>query len=183
MDDFSKCSMIAFNEIFERYKKKLFNFIRQRYYIIDIMTAEDLVQKTLVKVYEYKYKYRPTHEFSTWIYTIVRNFSINELKRSKTMSYDESEDDPVRPPVSPLNPGVELEKQNISEIVLQEIHSLKPKYAEMLIMRYLQELSFKEISEIQKINFDTAKSIARRALEQLEEKLLSYNIEEEDVRT
>jgi len=178
MDDFSKCSMSAFNEIFERYKKRLFNFIRQRYYTIDKMTAEDIVQRTLVKVYEYKYKYKPTNEFSTWVYTIIKNLSFNELKRSKMMSYNESEDDPIKPAISSLNPGNELENQNISEIVLNAIHSLKPKYSEVLILRYLQELNFKEISEILKINFDTAKSLARRGLEQLGGKLSGYNIEE-----
>jgi RNA polymerase sigma-70 factor (ECF subfamily) len=177
MYDFSQCSMDAFKQIFNRYKNRLLNFVI-RSFAMDKSDAEDIVQKTLVKVYDYKFKYKARNEFSTWVYTIARNYSINEKKRNRQLSYDQMEEDGKDLSfAASSDSNDDILNKDVSEIFLRELDKIKPKYREVISMRYIQELDFKEIGEILNMNYDTAKSIARRGLSMLKERLTSYKIE------
>ena len=55
----------AFNELVQRYKDKLLNYVY--YYFNDLDTAEDIVQDTFLKLYTHKNSYKEVAKFSTWI--------------------------------------------------------------------------------------------------------------------
>ena len=58
----------AYIELVNRYKDKLINFIFN--YLGDIESSEDVVQETMIKLYQKKHYYKEIAKFSTWLYTI-----------------------------------------------------------------------------------------------------------------
>jgi RNA polymerase sigma-70 factor (ECF subfamily) len=115
----------------------------------------DVVQDTFIRVYEYKYLYKTKYEFSTWIYTIARNFALNELRRKKHSNYQEDIEDPIR----------HEDHLHTQETVSLILDYLSPKYREVIVLRYLQGMSFEEISKITGKNINTLKSLAKRGLD------------------
>ena len=71
----------AYVELVNRYKDKLLNFVFQ--FLGDIEQAEDVVQDTMLRLYEKKHYYKEIAKFSTWIYTIARNLANTELRKRK----------------------------------------------------------------------------------------------------
>lgn len=176
MNDFSKCSIDAYTEIFNRYQKRLLNFVL-RGLIKDVDMSEDIVQKTLIKVYENKHIYTPSHQFSTWIYTIARNLSLNEIKRVKNINSHQVSYEEAGALENGNNLESTVENSNINEIFLNIIKMLDNKYREVLTMRYIEELSYDEISKITDIKVNTLKSHSKRGLKQIERVLKDKNIE------
>ena len=63
----------AFETLVDRYKRPIFNLIYRM--LRDPDEAEDITQKVFVQAYKASERYRPTAQFSTWIFTIARNLS------------------------------------------------------------------------------------------------------------
>ena len=71
----------AYIELVNRYRDKILNFIFN--YIGDFEISEDIVQDTMVKLYQKKHYYREVAKFSTWLYTIAKNLANTELRKKK----------------------------------------------------------------------------------------------------
>ena len=71
----------AYIELVNRYKDKLINFIFN--YLGDIESSEDVVQETMIKLYQKKHYYKEIAKFSTWLYTIAKNLANTELRKRK----------------------------------------------------------------------------------------------------
>ncbi len=156
----------SFNQIVERYKDKLTNFLYRFTYDID--SAQDLAQDTLLKVYIKKDSYKEIAKFSTWIYTIASNLAKTELrkiKRRKTYTIsDLSTDD--REFVIHQSDAESFEDEEdtlISGKILQKcLNNLDDEFKNIIILRDIQELSYDEISKILKIPLGTVKSRINR---------------------
>lgn len=180
MTEFSNCSKDSYITIFNRYKNRILNFII-RGFIHDKDGAEEIVQKTFIKVYTYKYKYKPTNQFSTWIYTIAKNLSLNEIKRTGKFVSSNEDDDPLET-ISDNNSSIAIiEKEDYNRILINAIETIKPKYKEVIVLRYLEGFSYKEISEITSTRINTLKSHCKRGLQQIKEKLNKYGLEKEEI--
>jgi len=163
MAQFRECSVEAFMQIFTRYQRKLYNFSLG--ITKDYDSSQDVVQSTMLKVYDYKLRYESSHEFSTWIYTITKNLSINELKRAGRFdAFDQDNEE-----------NTSFDKDLSSDYLRQKISDLPAMYIDIIISRYIDGFSFKEISEITGININTLKSHAKRGLE-----ILKKMIEDDD---
>ena len=71
----------AYVELVNRYKERLLNFVFQ--FLGDREQAEDVVQDTMLRLYEKKHYYKEIAKFSTWLYTIARNLANTELRKFK----------------------------------------------------------------------------------------------------
>ncbi|MDA9947006.1 sigma-70 family RNA polymerase sigma factor, partial [Candidatus Marinimicrobia bacterium] len=71
----------AYGVLVNRYKDKLINFIY--HYLKDSESAEDVVQETMIKLYQKKHYYKEIAKFSTWLYTIAKNLANTELRKRK----------------------------------------------------------------------------------------------------
>jgi DNA-directed RNA polymerase specialized sigma24 family protein len=69
----------AFSELFERYSKRLVSFAHR--IVRDRWRAEDLVQDAFLQIYRARDRYSPCARFSTYIYRVVTNNCLNELRR------------------------------------------------------------------------------------------------------
>tara|TARA_A100001011_G_scaffold96430_1_gene101452 strand:- start:471 stop:1052 length:582 start_codon:yes stop_codon:yes gene_type:complete len=164
---------LAYNELVNRYKNKLLNFIFRYFGSKD--DAEDITQETFIKLYYKKDYYKPISEFSTWIYTIAANLAKTELrkrKRRKTtqlseMGIEDKDFDIRYEDDTDLEINAEYNENEINKA----IQSLEITFRTAFILRDIQELSYDEISKITEVPLGTIKSRINRARIQLQTKL------------
>ncbi len=161
----------AFNEIVERYKNKLVNFIFR--YTGNRDDAEDYAQDTFLKLYKSKHLYREIARFSTWFYTIALNTVKTNLKKKNRYSsisisdfdpendkdYDLKSDDVS--PEDTVNSSIEM------ELIQKAIDSLDDAFREVIVLRDIEDLEYDEIAKITGLPLGTVKSRINRGREKL----------------
>ena len=165
----------AYNELVNRYKDKLLNFVFR--YFNNREQAEDVVQETMIKLYTHASYYKNIAKFSTWIYTIAKNNALTELrknKRKQTTSLWTNEGKPIDIEMKDES----LEKTVHNQIAVEELNKYLDEIPEnfrvAVVLRDFQELSYEEISKILKIPIGTIKSRINRGRIQLSEKMKHF---------
>ena len=163
----------AYTEIAIRFKDKLKSFAFR--YTNDDALAEDLVQETLIKVYKKKHLYKPMGKFSTWIYTIIQNLAITEIRKKSrrgTFTFTELGNDDVefiaKSPDNNNNAD-NMNDKNDNQIIHESLQELDIEFRNIIIFRDIQELSYDEISKIIQIPLGTVKSRINRGRLKLKE--------------
>ena len=164
----------AYVELVNRYKDKLLNFVFQ--FLGDVEQAEDVVQDTMIRLYEKKHYYKEIAKFSTWIYTIARNLANTELrkrKRRKTtyLSQMSKEERQYEIPAVQDDVDQSLHNEFINDRIQSAINSLPEHFKLVIILRDIQELSYDDISNIVEVPLGTIKSRINRARIQLQAEL------------
>ena len=156
----------AFNELVNRYKDRLLNYVY--HFFNDIDRAEDIVQDTFLKLYTHKDSYREIAKFSTWLYTIAGNLAKTELrkiKRRKTYSISDLSTDDREFVIhkSDEESFEDIEDTSVSGSILEKsLMDLDDEFKNIIILRDIQELSYDEISKILQIPLGTVKSRINR---------------------
>jgi len=161
----------AYVELVNRYRDRLMNFVFQ--FLGDMEQSEDVVQDTMLKLFEKKHYYREIAKFSTWIYTIARNLANTELRKRKRrkvtvlsqMTRDEREYE--LPAIQPET-GQEVQNKYTAKRIQIAIHALPEHFKTVIILRDIQELSYDDISSIVGVPLGTVKSRINRARLQLQ---------------
>ena len=114
--------------------------------------VEDLSIATFSKAFDKLKTYNNSFAFSTWINTIATNTLIDFFRKNdqKTISIDvEKEDESSTMDIidKGLDPERNLIQKQKNKHISSLVHQLKPHYRELIIMRYLDELSYAEIAE------------------------------------
>ena len=173
--------MEAFEMLVERYKKPVINLIYRT--LRDLTEAEDLAQNVFVQVFKSAHRYKATGKFSTWLFTIARNLSLNEIRRRTrhpAFSLDapapDYEDLPSRQ-FEDLKSKVPTDSALQSELVekIDEALASLPESQRTAIVLFRQdELSYEEISEVIGCSLSATKSLIHRGRETLRRKLKAY---------
>ncbi len=161
----------AYIELVNRYRDRLINFVYQ--FLGDFEQSEDVVQDTMLKLYEKKHYYREIAKFSTWIYTIARNLANTELrkrKRRKTtlLSHMSQEEKEYELPAIQPETGQEVQNEFAEKRIQKAIQELPEHFKTVIILRDIQELSYDDISSIVGVPLGTVKSRINRARLQLQ---------------
>ncbi len=164
----------AYIELVNRYKDKLINFIFN--YLGDIESSEDVVQETMIKLYQKKHYYKEIAKFSTWLYTIAKNLANTELRKRKqrktTLLSQFSKDDKMYDlPSNDNEVGQEIQTEIVSKIIRKAVDQLSEKFKTVITLRDIQQLSYEDISEIIDVPIGTVKSRINRARLQLQVEL------------
>ena len=171
----------AFEELVEKYKQPVFNFIYRT--IPDATEAEDLAQTVFVQVYKAAAKYRVEAKFSTWLFTIARNLCLNELRRrsrhpAESLEGTASPDDdaPARQfeDVRNVAPPDRLVQDELVAKVSEALKELPENQRTAILLYQEQEKSYDEISEILGTSLSATKSLIHRARETLKQRLKPY---------
>ncbi len=179
----------AFEILLGRHERPIFNYLLR--YVGNRATAEELLQETFLRVIKNIKKYKQTAKFTTWLYTIARNLTIDHSRRQKHRRH-RSLDAPVggsegnqvlqdRVAASELTPDRNAAAKRIKERVDTAIQTLSEEQREVFLLREFQGLSFRAIADIVGTSENTIKSRMRYALEKLRLELDDYK--EEATRT
>ena len=152
----------------------MINFIF--HYLKDSESAEDVVQETMIKLYQKKHYYKEIAKFSTWLYTIAKNLANTELRKRKNrkttlLSQFSKDDKTYEIPSEDLEIGQEVQTDVVNEIIMDAVNQLSEKFKTVIILRDIQEISYEEISEIIGVPIGTVKSRINRARLQLQVEL------------
>ncbi|AZV61764.1 RNA polymerase sigma factor SigW [Peribacillus castrilensis] len=166
----------AFGEIVEIYKDKVFQICFRM--LGNRQEAEDLAQEAFVRAYVNIRSFNITMKFSTWLYRIATNLCIDRLRKKKPDYYLDAE----VAGTEGLNmysqiasdmakPEEEVESLELQETIQVEIMKLPEKYRSVIVLKYIEELSLKEISEILDLPVGTVKTRIHRGREALRKQL------------
>lgn len=174
MVEFQKGSKNAFTTLFTKYRQTVVNVISR--YIGDNVFAEDMAQEVFLRIYRAKNKYKPLTQFKYYLFTIVHNLCLNEIRdavRRKTKPIDF--DDKLGPAIN-NEPIENSENMEIRREVKSAIESLPPQQRIAVILDKYEGLSYEEIGKVMKLSVSAVKSILWRARQGLKEKLKKYII-------
>ena len=129
----------CFEELIERYTPKLFNFLRPK--IASNQDKEDIIQETFFKLYKNIFRYNPKWKFSTWIFTSTYRTVISFYRSKKNKIITEL------PAFVDDDPAEMLIKENQAENIWKLARNLKSDYYDALWLRYVEEMSSKEIAK------------------------------------
>lgn len=162
----------AYKQLVEKYERALhFHILKM---IKDTSKVEDLVQESFVKAFESLHSYNTNYAFSTWLYRIATNHTIDHLrkKKLKTLSIDEPVDTPegglkVQLPDEKAQADRNIIRKQRQQMVGQAIENLPDKYRDVIKLRHMEEKSYQEISEVLTLPLGTVKAHIFRARELL----------------
>ena len=166
----------AFAELVTMYKGKLYHLAYRM--LSNKQEAEDVVQEAFLRMYEHLGRYDSTHKFSTWIYRIATNLCIDRLRRRKavySLDADMTDGDGMDMYASLQSGDPTPEHQLIlserQKIIAKAMDALPAKYKSAMALKYYQDLSLQEISDILHIPVSTVKTRIHRGREYLRKKL------------
>jgi RNA polymerase sigma-70 factor (ECF subfamily) len=156
----------AFGLLVERYEAKLLRYGGK--FISRSEDIEDIVQDVFLRCYENIQSFDTSQKFSPWIYRIAHNAFVNGLRKRKRsplvyVDFDALLAHPVYEDPAPK----EREQQEIKKMIDESLDKLKDKYREVLVLYYLEELSYKEIADIIQVPTGTVGIRIKRAKESL----------------
>ncbi len=154
-------------------------------FVHDKSLAEDIVQDVFIKFWEIREDFELTAKFSTWLYRVTINMSLNVVRKAKfsrvfssfsgkyndegnKTSYESVINDESQKSVD------EVFKQEHIKIALKNaIDSLPKKQKTAFILSKYQDFSYKEISEIMELSISSIESLLHRAKTNLQKKLFN----------
>jgi RNA polymerase sigma-70 factor (ECF subfamily) len=168
----------AFSVLVGRYRKPLVNFIYR--FTMNPGEAEDLAQEVFLRVYQSASRYEPKASFSTWIYRIATNVTLNHLRDHKPhlqSSLDAVADNGTEASSQWPDPHPLIEEQLIRRERVDQIQKaiavLPEKQRLAVILTKYQDLSLREAANILNCSEMAVKSLLFRAYTTLREQLVA----------
>ena len=163
----------AYNKLMQLYRDPLYFMLYEK--VNDQEVAKDLTIEALGKAFKKLHLYTPNFAFSTWLFTVAKNHCIDYLRKNnlpttsinsimfnkdgKRTSFDIISND--------LSPDQHMEKKQRIAILRQIVDQLKPKYRDLVKLRYFKEMTYDEIAERLDLPTGTVKAQLHRSREQL----------------
>ena len=161
----------SFHSLFLRHKKRIFNYINSK--VLDVDISNDILQETFIKVFKIirKGSYNEQGKFLPWILRISHNLVMDHFrykKRSKmiyekdlyyTFSNIKSSDDSFKEKI--------ISDKTLSKTLSKMIDQLPESQKEIVKLRFFENLSFKEIAEMNNISINTALGRVRYSINNL----------------
>ncbi|ADY55406.1 RNA polymerase, sigma-24 subunit, ECF subfamily [Syntrophobotulus glycolicus DSM 8271] len=146
-----------FSALYQKYKNPLFSYI---FYLAgDRAVAEEICQDVFLKVYLNIAKFENRSSFKTWIYKIAKNTYLDHVRaRKREAPIDTIEicaQEIQDKGISPEEHAVNLANR---ELISKTFHQMNEKYRMLVILRDIQNLSYKEISDITEMTLNAVKT-------------------------
>ncbi|MBL4694829.1 sigma-70 family RNA polymerase sigma factor [Candidatus Gracilibacteria bacterium] len=163
-----------FLELMNRYEAPLLRYIH-RLCRVSEHDAEDILQETFISTYQNLNNYDPQLKFSSWIYRITHNKAISHYRKNKNPSISLDDNEVLYKKLkSDLDLPTETEQKMEKERIGKILDTLSPKYRDVLVLKFLEDKDYTEISDILKIPMGTVATQINRAKKQLK-KLIQKN--------
>lgn len=173
----------ALESLFSVYKDKVYNTALS--YLQNEQDAEELTQDVFIEIFNSASKFKGDSALSTWMYRITINKSLDAIKfrkRKKRFAVltsifkkDDGSADIEIPDF--IHPGIETELKERSAVLFKALDSLPENQRSAFILSKLENLSYKEISEVLKTTVPAVESLLSRAKQNLR-KILADKIQD-----
>ncbi|MHC4509783.1 MAG: sigma-70 family RNA polymerase sigma factor, partial [Planctomycetota bacterium] len=151
----------SFRLLVQRYEKPVTRMIGNL--INDRHICEDIAQEVFLAAYRKLASFDPARSsFSTWLFTIARNRSINAMKKRRTPSVN-------RPPerMDLTDPADALDRDELFARLDAALNALGPGHRRALVLAEFENLSYEQIAQIEGVQIGTVKSRINRAKRKL----------------
>jgi RNA polymerase sigma-70 factor (ECF subfamily) len=162
-----------FTYLINRYQDKLFNYIRRITNVRD-EDAQDLLQDIFLKIYLNLNDFDNSLKFSSWVYAISRNQVISNHRKLQARAEGHSvplEDDSAKKIISGFNIEKEIDSNYLKDNVFKVLDALDEKYRDILILKFIEEKNYQEISDIIKKPVGTVGSMMNKAKKMFKDEL------------
>jgi RNA polymerase sigma-70 factor, ECF subfamily len=170
----------AFRELIGRYQRPVFSLIYRL--VRDREKAEDLAQETFIKVLNALNRYDPSFKFSSWIFKIAHNTSLDHLRKKEpeTLSIDgsphartaaETEASTLTPVSGTQTPEEYTANRELGSEIEAAIGLLRPEYRTAIVLCHVEGRPYEEIAEIMEVPLGTVKTYIHRARNELKKQL------------
>ena len=155
-----------FGALVERYEHKLLRYGRK--FLSDHEDITDIVQDVFLRAYQGLQGFDTRQKFSPWIYRIAHNAYVSALaKKSRNPLVYVDFDTFVGHAIYEDPLPREREQAEMSALLAQSLEKLQPKYREVLVLYYLEEMPYKDIAEVLQVPQSTVGVRIKRAKEAL----------------
>jgi RNA polymerase sigma-70 factor (ECF subfamily) len=169
-----KNDQAAYAQLMDRYREAIYYMLLKM--VSNASDAEDLTIEAFGKAFKNLEQYTPTFAFSTWLFKIASNNCIDFIRKRRIdhISLDRETGDKDRASniimAEVPNPEEDLIKKQKAKLMRSIVTTLKPRYRELVELRYFKEFSYEEIADELNLPLGTVKAQLFRARE------LLYNI-------
>ncbi len=171
----------AFAELVDRWQQPVISFVYRS--LPDATEAEDLAQSVFLQIWKTAARYQATAKFSTFLFTIARNLTLNEIRRrvrhpTSSLDVPHDESDPYPPQqikdATALSGVQALTRTELIRLVNAAVAELPEKQRTALVLCQDDEVSYEEIAEILSCSVQATKSLIHRGRETLKSRLKPY---------
>lgn len=164
----------AYAELMDRYRDSIYYMLLKMVNNRD--DADDLTVEAFGKAFKRLHQYTPDYAFSTWLFKIASNNCIDHIRKKKKNLYsidneqENEEGDQIAIDIKAgnLDPEEKVMKKQKVDRMREVVEQLKPKYRELVKLRYFEEYSYDEIAEEMELPLGTVKAQLYRAREFLQ---------------
>ncbi len=170
----------AYREILARYEKPVFSLVFRM--VRDRTLAEDLAQEAFVKAFHALGSYDPRYKFSSWLFKIANNLTIDHLRKRQldtvsihgsphARSDEEAEESRITIEDRGETPDQYTENRELGVRIEEAIGHLRPEYRTAVLLRHVEGHSYEEVAEIMDVPLGTVKTFIHRGRTELKQLL------------
>ena len=153
-------------ELLKRFERPLLQYATR--ILGDSDRARDVVQETFVKLQK-EDRNQLDHAPAKWLFTVCRNGALNICRKEKRMTYLDRELLETRESEQPA-PYANIEAQEATGFLLRILNTLPPRQQEVLQLKFQNDLSYQEISEIMQLSVSNVGVMIHNALKTLRQR-------------
>ena len=158
----------AFIELFETYRGVAFQVARR---IVGIDSAEDVVMESYIRAWKALPKFNNKSSLKTWIYRITYNCALEYAKRESRQSlrtnYEDDESNSKGESVDYHDPSDAIQKTETVVLLRQAIDELTVEHRVTMLLRYIDECSYRDIADVTGVSVGTVMSRIHNAKKRL----------------
>jgi RNA polymerase sigma factor (sigma-70 family) len=155
----------AFESLLDRYSRSIYNFALRL--LGDPADADDAAQQTFIQAFESLPVARPEASLRPWLFQVARNKCIDMMRKRRTVPLSSLERADSEVQIDPADtaplPAQLYEHEELQDILRDAIASLPVRTREVVLMRYVGDLTFAEIGQALGMPENTAKTLFQRA--------------------
>src|SRR3984885_7630567 len=181
MKRFGRGDAAAFEILYRRHELKVFRYLQRN--VRNEAAANDLMQEVWFAVVRGAANYQPTAKFTTWLFTIAHNRTVDMIRGNRRVQSLDAGDDADAGASSPLErladspklePLAQVQTQDEAAALLSAVAQLPAEQRSAFLLQAEGDLSVEEIADATGSSFETVKSRLRYARAKLRQLLWEY---------